>query len=209
MTSLQKLTEEEVLLVEIRNNIKAQVLCGSHYDKLLRKFSFFQRNCSDPYKIHKKKVMCRLSEITMDMWRHDAKFIPGMMICKNCQQKISNETLEIWSELASCPGGQGEDEGGEEGEGRGDRGEGGQATEGEDGDMDFWEQGTSQGSHLTTASEHPWSQEYREASSLTKVNTALQALELSPLKKCDIGNSSRLESKMKGVNDKIREHLNP
>ena len=41
MTSLQKLTEEEVLLVEIRNNIKAQVLCGSHYDKLLRKFSFF------------------------------------------------------------------------------------------------------------------------------------------------------------------------
>ena len=65
MTSLQKLTEEEVLLVEIRNNIKAQVLCGSHYDKLLRKFSFFQRNCSDPYKIHKKKVMCRLSKITM------------------------------------------------------------------------------------------------------------------------------------------------
>ena len=97
MTSLQKLTEEEVLLVEIRNNIKAQVLCGRHYDKLLRKFSFFQRNCSDPYKIHKKKVMWRLSEITMEMWRHDAKFIPGMMICKHCQQKISNEMLEIGS----------------------------------------------------------------------------------------------------------------
>ena len=105
MTSLQKLTEEEVLLVEIRNNIKAQVLCGSHYDKLLRKFSFFQRNCSDPYKIHKKKVMWRLSEITMEMWRHDAKFIPGMMISKNCQQKISNEMLEIWSELARWAGG--------------------------------------------------------------------------------------------------------
>ena len=62
----------------------------------------------------------------MEMWRHDAKFIPGMMICKNCQQRISNEMLEIWSELASCPGGQGGGEGGEEGEGRGDRGEGGQ-----------------------------------------------------------------------------------
>ena len=54
----------------------------------------------------------------MDMWRHDAKFIPGMMICKHCQQKISNEMLEIGSELASCPGGQGGGEGGEEGEGQ-------------------------------------------------------------------------------------------
>lgn len=199
------------MLVEIRNNIKAQVLCAGHYDKLLRKFSFFQVSCSDPYKIHKKGVKGRLSEITMEMWKHDAKFIPGRKICKHCQRKISNEMLEIGSELARCPDGQGGGEGGrggEEGEGRGVGGEGGHGTEGEDDDLEFWEQGNSQGSHLTTASEHPWSQEYRQADGLSKVNMAFQALELSPLKKCDIGSSSRLEAKLKGVNDIIREHLN-
>ena len=102
---MHKLTTEEIFLVKVRKNVQVEVLCDKHYVGYVKKFSFFELSCSDPYEVHKKKSTCRLSEITMDMYKHDSTLVPGRKICQHCKDKIRQQMEEAVTEQIEEQGG--------------------------------------------------------------------------------------------------------
>ena len=205
-----QLSAEEIWLVEIRQQVKVEALCVKHYEKHVSKFAFFERNCSDPYKVHTKKSRHQLSELSIDMYRHDHVLVPGRKICNNCRVRVNKNMktqVESGGGEEAFQGEGGGAEGAFQGEGGGD--EGAFQGEGGDGDASQVEAGGGfQESQHSTTSDHPWSQEFNMESGLTKVNEALGILQLSPLKKTHVGNISRVESKLKSVTERMRGHLN-
>ena len=203
---MHKLTTEEIFLVKVRKNVQVEVLCDTHYVGSVKKFSFFQLSCSDPYEVHTKKSMYRLSEVTMDMYKHDSKLVPGRKICQHCKDKVRQQMEKAVTEQMEVQGGgEGEEQGGGEG------GEGGGGLLGGDFESSFQNdggEGNSQQSQYSTTSYHPWSQEFNEEQGMGKVNRALGVLELSPFKKSEVESNSRLEKKLDCVRESIRKHLN-
>ena len=201
---MKHLSAEEIWLVEIREQLKVEILCDKHYGAYVSKFAFFEKYCSDPYKVHKKRSVYRLSEISIDMYKHDHNLVPGRKICGNCRMRMDNE-LRRRSEAEDGGGegafqqGEGEVEGAFQEEG--EDGRGGEASQVEAG-------GGFQESQQSTNSEHPWSQEFATEAGLAKFNEILGNLEISPLKKVQIDNVSRVESKLRNVNERLRSHLN-
>ena len=205
-----RLTAEEIWLVEIRQQVKVEALCVKHYETHVSKFAFFEKYCSDPYKVHTKQSKYQLSEISIDMHRHDHDLVPGRKICMHCRARVSKNMktqLESAGGEGAFQGEGGGDEGAFQGEAGGD--EGAFQGEGGDGEASQVEAGGGfQESQHSTTSDHTWSQEFNMESGLTKVNEALGILQLSPLKKIHVGNISRVESKLKSVTERMRGHLN-
>ena len=200
---MHKLTTEEIFLVKVRKNVQVEVLCDKHYVGYVKKFSFFELSCSDPYEVHKKKSTCRLSEITMDMYKHDSTLVPGRKICQHCKDKIRQQMEEAVTEQIEEQGGcEGEEQGGVEGGGGLLGGELESSFQNDGGE------GNSQQSQYSTTSYHPWSQEFNHEQGVGKVNRALGVLELSPFKKSQVESNLRLEKKLDCVRESIRQHLN-
>ena len=61
---LHQLSGEESWLVEVRQNMKVEVLCDTHYQKSVSKYEFYNKYCSDPFNLHKKRTTLRLSVIS-------------------------------------------------------------------------------------------------------------------------------------------------
>ena len=62
---------------------------------------FFQKFCSDPYKVHTKKIKSDLVVVSVDIYKKNPIFLPGQKVCRKCQTRLSIE------EDASGEGGEG------------------------------------------------------------------------------------------------------
>ena len=92
---LQKLTEEEKYLVHAREDLNVDFLCGEHHKISLSKYEWLhQKHCSNPFRVHTKKVTTRLSTVTIEMFKHDQSFVPGKSICKHCKTRVKKD--EYW-----------------------------------------------------------------------------------------------------------------
>ena len=188
------LSLEETNVLEMRQKVRIKQLCASHYSGLLKNYTSFQKFCSDPYKVHTKGIKTDLVVVSVDMYKKNPIFLPGQKVCRKCQTRLGKE------EDASGEGGEGGgggDVGAVEGvdEGGGGGGEGGQW-----GDLD-----DSQASASTT---HSWSQEYQKVTSLEKVNHALSALDMSPIKRSHLTSGVGMAAKLSKICDGIKTELN-
>ena len=88
------------------------VICNNHERKWLDMFSFNEKFCSDPYKLHKKNNNYRLTEIDINtakkLMNYKTKNIdltPGKKLCHNCKVKVDeflrSEEVEDYEELNS------------------------------------------------------------------------------------------------------------
>ena len=90
--ALNNLSEEQFELLELRSGVMLnknnEVICNHHENLFLNKFSFYEKYCCDPLKIHKKLVKSGLRIVTMPL---SQKFIivkPGQKLCSTCRQKL-------------------------------------------------------------------------------------------------------------------------
>ena len=193
-----RLTAEEALCVELRENVSYQNLCSVHYKFLVEGYSGRQKSCCNPYKVHSKAVKARLSIVTLDMYRRDPRFLPGKKICRSCHARFNQENGEDIESHDEEQGDVGEEHW-EVGDGGGDEHRAGDGATGGDG------LGASQGSSWST---HTWSQEFHEETRLQTVNQALGLLDMSPVKKSELGNPTSMSAKLSKINDGIKRHLN-
>ena len=64
------LSHEETNILEMRERVRINQLCASHYSSLLTNFKLqitFQKICSDPYKVHTKKIRSDLVVVSLEM----------------------------------------------------------------------------------------------------------------------------------------------
>ena len=141
------------------------------------------------------------------MYKKNPIFLPGQKVCRKCQTRLSKE------EDASCDGGEGG-----EGRGGGDVGavEGGDESGvwggdgGQWGDLDDIQASasTTHDSQASASTTHSWSQEYQKVTSLEKVNHALSALDMSPIKRSHLTSGVGMAAKLSKICDGIKTELN-
>ena len=51
----------------------------------------FQKFCSDPYKLHTKKIKSDLVVVSVDIYKKNPIFLPGQKVCRKCQTRLSKE----------------------------------------------------------------------------------------------------------------------
>ena len=199
---LHELSEEESWLLEVRENMKVELLCDAHYQRSVSRYEFYDKYCSDPFNVHKKRSALRLSLISIEMYNHDHSLVPGKKLCMHCNARVQKEMEERLLEQKEAGGVGGVGQGGGEGSGEEEEREGDEEEEG--GQMG----GEGENYPNSQVSDHPWSQEFKEQSGFDKVNDALRILEVSPLKKKLLENKTGMAVKLNRVQHSIRQHLN-
>ena len=177
---------EDSNILKIRDKVNVSQLCDSHHDKLVRKYTFFQKSCCDPHQLHKKQVKADLIVVTMDMYMNNPILLPGKKVCSRCATRCRRVHEE------EHPDDQSDEQLGLGGDGGGDADDGGDVIEDQ-----------SQQSSI-----HEWSQEYQVSTGFEKVNRALSILNISPLKKSQLTNAKGMERKLDNIRDGIKEQLN-
>ena len=186
---MHTLDAEESRLVGLRQNMQLSKLCNAHYTRLVTKFSFFEKYCFNPYKIHTKRISTRLTVVTLEMWDHDSSFVPGRKVCLHCHARCTTEMEEV---IDHSQGGGSQDLGG--GASRDLGGGGSQDLE-------------NQSLQSEASGDHVWSQEYELTTGMEKVNQSLAALGLSPIKRSQLDNKSRMGEKMTEWSTCVKELL--
>ena len=64
---------------------------STQYSVLLKDYSFFQKFCSDPYKVHTKKIKSDLVVVSVDIYKKNPIFLPGQKVFRKCQTRLSKE----------------------------------------------------------------------------------------------------------------------
>ena len=141
------------------------------------------------------------------MYKKNPIFLPGQKVCRKCQTRLSKE------EDASSDGGEAG-----EGGGGGDVGavEGGDESGvwggdgGQWGDLDDIQASasTTHDSQASASTTHSWSQEYQKVTSLEKVNHALSALDISPIKRSHLTSGVGMAAKLSKIFNGIKTELN-
>ena len=88
------LSHEETNILEMRERVRINQLCASHYSSLLTNYKLqitFQKICSDPYKVHTKKIRSDLVVVSLEMHKKNPIVLPGQKVCRKCQTRLGKE----------------------------------------------------------------------------------------------------------------------
>ena len=93
VTKSNKLTDEEIEILEFRFGFSMKFLCEQHYNDQFSRYKGWHNKCSDPLNIHAKTVKASLREIQLDFAKNvkrytESRVVPGQKICINCVKKL-------------------------------------------------------------------------------------------------------------------------